>query len=167
MGQDKDRSLRAAASRALGEVAPEGHEASRAAAAQIEEKYGEMRCKHVKLKDCRGHSYKVETNSAMSLFDLHEAARDAMHVLKFVHNGFVLAVEQQDETLESLGITEDSELGVVRRDMCVLEEPGVSRFNANYFCIVHQARLDNLWNRVELDCTVEGDGSLGPLQPFE
>lgn len=52
---------------------------------------------------------------------------------------------------------------MLKRSPKVLRSPGESRFNANYFCIVHEAREVGE-NSLEIDFTVQGDGSMGKLQ---
>eukprot|EP00971_Amphidinium_carterae_P297326 5906796-Amphidinium_carterae.1 len=75
----------------------------------------------------------------------------------------ILDPRNSTATVQSSGIEAGSELTVVRRSGFVLDQPGVSRYNADYYCTVHQVREAG-WFTIELDFTVVGDGSLGALQ---
>ena len=52
---------------------------------------------------------------------------------------------------------------MLKRSPKVLRCPGESRFNPKYFCTVHEVREVGE-NSVEIDFTVQGDGSMGKLQ---
>eukprot|EP00930_Biecheleria_cincta_P076677 TRINITY_DN63888_c0_g1_i1.p1 TRINITY_DN63888_c0_g1~~TRINITY_DN63888_c0_g1_i1.p1 ORF type:complete len:246 (-),score=39.27 TRINITY_DN63888_c0_g1_i1:205-867(-) len=66
-------------------------------------------------------------------------------------------------TLKDAGLSEGDEVMLVQRPAFKTMEPGESRYNRSYYCIIHQAEEVGV-GVVEIDFTLHGDMSAGKLQ---
>ncbi|CAE7517100.1 unnamed protein product [Symbiodinium microadriaticum] len=122
----------------------------------------------LKLQTINGDVHQVSIESSNSLLELYEAVARALDVnpwtLRLTAGTTFFDVATDGETtLEALGIKEETDLIALRCKVCFLENPGESRYNANYVCTVLHVRQEG-WNRMEVEFSVRGDGSLGRLQ---
>jgi len=67
------------------------------------------------------------------------------------------------ETLQEAEITDDTDVMLLRRSALKALDPGISRYNSQYFCTVSRVEETGL-GAVEVDFCVVGDMSAGKLQ---
>eukprot|EP00438_Fugacium_kawagutii_P000533 Skav204010 [mRNA] locus=scaffold210:228520:235073:+ [translate_table: standard] len=110
---------------------------------------------------------RIPVTPAMTVLELKALAAEELTSSDFL---LTLVMEDQpledDKSLVDLNITGkiDVEVMVIKRDQRQCLNPGASRFNDSYVCTVTEVREVG-FNAIEVDFVVDGDGSLGPLQP--
>ncbi|CAE7511565.1 unnamed protein product [Symbiodinium sp. CCMP2592] len=121
----------------------------------------------LKVQTVNGDVHPVSVESGNSLLELYEAVANVLDVdpwtLRLTAGTTFLDVATDGPSLEDLGIKEETELMALRCRGCFLENPGESRYNADYCCSVLQVRQAG-WNTIEVEFSVRCDGSLGRLQ---
>eukprot|EP00439_Symbiodinium_sp_Y106_P067269 s321_g11.t1 len=122
----------------------------------------------LKVQTINGDVHPVSVESNTSLLGLYEVVAKALDVDPWTlrltaGTTFFDVATDGGTTLEALGIKEETDLMALRCRGCFLENPGESRYNADYCCSVLQVRQAG-WNTIEVEFSVRSDGSLGRLQ---
>ena len=103
-----------------------------------------------------------------NIAELQELAAEALNwerpwCIKFTQGSDAIATSSPETTLQQLGLLEDCELMVLRREPWRRQNLGCSRYNNNYACHVRELREVGP-AELELDFAAHGDNSLGPFR---
>mmetsp|Transcript_161022 Transcript_161022/g.283774 ORF Transcript_161022/g.283774 Transcript_161022/m.283774 type:complete len:223 (-) Transcript_161022:47-715(-) len=122
----------------------------------------------VTLRCVDGSTFEVfDLQSELPLKELIKAAAGLSetkpHLVQLGVDCQVLSLAEGTQSLQQSGISEGMEIMLVRRKALRLDDPGVSRYNRDYFCTL--SRIEEVGYRmIDIDFEVVGDMSLGKLQ---
>lgn len=124
----------------------------------------------IRLISLTGDEKLVSVEPSSSIADLQKLAAEALNwerpwCINFAQGSSAIATSPEI-SLQELGLVEDCELMVLRREPWCRQNLGCSRYNNNYACHIRELREVGP-AELELDFSAEGDNSLGPLQKAE
>lgn len=113
----------------------------------------------------------VFVSASQSVHDLQKLAASELNwnhpwTLSFAHGCTAIECNQREKSLGAMGLVEDCELMVLKRDPWRISTVGQSCYNSEYLCKVIELREVGP-HALELDFSAFGDNSLGPLQKAE
>ena len=125
----------------------------------------------IRLISLIGDEQLVSVEPSSNIAELQKLAAEALNwerpwCIKFTQGSNAIATSSPETTLQELGLLEDCELMVLRREPWRRQNLGCSRYNNNYACHVRELREVGP-AELELDFAAHGDNSLGPLQKAE
>jgi len=125
----------------------------------------------VTLLSINGEQHVVFVSESQSVHDLQKLAASELNwnhpwTLSFAHGCTAIECNQREKSLGAMGLVEDCELMVLKRDPWRISTVGQSCYNSEYLCKVIELREVGP-HALELDFSAFGDNSLGPLQKAE
>lgn len=125
----------------------------------------------IRLISLIGDEKLVSVEPSSNIAELQKLAAEALNwerpwCIKFAQGSNAIATSSPETTLQELGLLEDCELMVLRREPWRRQNLGCSRYNNNYACHFRELREVGP-AELELDFAAHGDNSLGPLQKAE
>ena len=120
----------------------------------------------IRLISLMGDEKLVSVEPSSNIAELQKLAAEALNwerpwCIKFAQGSSAVATSSPETTLQELGLLEDCELMVLRREPWRRQNLGCSRYNNNYACHVRELREVGP-AELELDFAAHGDNSLGP-----